>query len=394
MDAVQEIQDQLRQLGLHRNNPKPELFGMPAEILLEIIEYLDKTDDLCALVRSCRAGYSTLLPTLYKLDAKHQRRALWAQKEPNVRAIKMSRAAGATINDVLDNIKKGETVEWPGRVHVDATPIRLAIRKDKPALVQALLKHAGRIGKYPGKWTPLQDAALLPTSEVAGVLLRNGARVNERNRFGQTALDVALRVWKLNSRPEDKIKMADLLLDHGAKLNMPGSDWIGAFLFPELRSKHWNEINVHWVTRLGKDLATLTYGDKGCHDIARHARPYCSRELRRLVDRVCLNSSDLGTNKWGWTFQSCPVTYLPDGSPRLKMHSALTQTAPLVPVPTSLQMATWAGNAVYPEEEWEDCPHRCDAAAYRARTNGEKPAQRWHHRKCPLYQKPYKKTKK
>ena len=59
------------------------------------------------------------------------------------------------------------------------------------------------------KWTPLHEAAKAGRTEVAELLIAEGANVNAKNKNGDTPLD-----WAIIN---DETETADLLRKHGGK---------------------------------------------------------------------------------------------------------------------------------------------------------------------------------
>jgi ankyrin repeat protein len=102
--------------------------------------------------------------------------------------------------------KDRETPEFFGKT------MNAAIRKDEPALVEALLRHgAGANDPLPSGSTPLDAAAAAGASQIARVLLDHGADPNISGPNGTSPLeDASLKGFD---------SIVSLLLDHGALVN-------------------------------------------------------------------------------------------------------------------------------------------------------------------------------
>ena len=89
-------------------------------------------------------------------------------------------------------------------------PLHYTARDNKTEVAKVLLANGADINAkdYSG-FTPIHHTARDNKPEVAKVLLANGAQVNVRNNFGNTALAEARQVYR---KPE----MEALLRQHGA----------------------------------------------------------------------------------------------------------------------------------------------------------------------------------
>jgi ankyrin repeat protein/beta-lactamase regulating signal transducer with metallopeptidase domain len=88
----------------------------------------------------------------------------------------------------------------------------LAVRKDAPRMIEALLRHGVSVnGTLPSGITPLDAAAFAGFTEVVRVLLNNGADPNITGQSGATPLeDASLKGFD---------SIVTLLIDHGAAVN-------------------------------------------------------------------------------------------------------------------------------------------------------------------------------
>jgi ankyrin repeat protein len=102
--------------------------------------------------------------------------------------------------------KEQETPQFVGKT------MEAAVRKGKPALTEALLRHgAGANDLLPSGLTPLDVAAAAGVSQVVRVLLEHGADPNISGPNGTSPLeDASLKGFDA---------IADTLLDHGALVN-------------------------------------------------------------------------------------------------------------------------------------------------------------------------------
>jgi len=97
----------------------------------------------------------------------------------------------------------------------DTPALHMAIRLGSTGIMQLLIERGAPIdSKNPNdSRTPLMTAIGWSNSEAVGYLVSHGAKVNDRNRAGETALMLAVKRWYLD---EDIIR---LLVKHGASLN-------------------------------------------------------------------------------------------------------------------------------------------------------------------------------
>jgi ankyrin repeat protein len=92
------------------------------------------------------------------------------------------------------------------------SPIGVAIRKDDPVIIKALLAKGADVNlidRETGE-TPLIFAARYSTPEVVNVLLDAGAQINAKDKMGNTALTAAIQNL-------DRYGMTSLLTARGAK---------------------------------------------------------------------------------------------------------------------------------------------------------------------------------
>ena len=92
---------------------------------------------------------------------------------------------------------------------VFADPIHDAVNRGDLAGVQAELDKGANVNAKMWRRTPLHSATAGGHTEIAELLIDNGADVNMKNSVGLTPLDWAV--------VEDSTEIADLLRKHGGK---------------------------------------------------------------------------------------------------------------------------------------------------------------------------------
>ncbi|AEO67283.1 uncharacterized protein THITE_118267 [Thermothielavioides terrestris NRRL 8126] len=109
----------------------PSLTALPIELLVFVIEDLDRVEDVAALARASRRLYSTANPYLYKRAAqcRDARPLAWAANRGLVSTLRMALAAGADPNHEF--IEHLPAVEWE-RASAAAAAAVLADRPKEP----------------------------------------------------------------------------------------------------------------------------------------------------------------------------------------------------------------------------------------------------------------------
>ena len=142
----------------------------------------------CACFGSAHPFKDRQLEDSFRMDRK---------KQMDVKAFDEALNGGADPNMEMEN---------------GATPLIMAVVRDRPDLIEKLLKRGADINKPSSRGgTPLHIAAGLGRRKCLNLLIRNGAKVNTSGAFGRTPLMDAARMGQL--------KMMTELIDSGAEVN-------------------------------------------------------------------------------------------------------------------------------------------------------------------------------
>lgn len=93
-------------------------------------------------------------------------------------------------------INAGANLEWPDDHGI--TPLICAVQEKDIKMAQLLIKNGADVNGsdlregYSGQ-TPLMHAASYGNIDIVDLLLKNGAEINIKNKYGETALDYAIR---------------------------------------------------------------------------------------------------------------------------------------------------------------------------------------------------------
>ena len=155
-------------------------------------------------------------------------------------------------------------------------------------------------------WTPLHEVAWWGYTEIAELLIAEGADVNAKTNIGQTPLDLALSAWEDDS-PEVKAakkETADLLRKHGGKhgtilgaagggdieavkeflaagADVNAKDWMGWTPLHEAADGGHKDV-VELLIAEGADVNAKAWGDATPLDSAiRHNHPEITNLLRK-----------------------------------------------------------------------------------------------------------------
>ena len=106
-------------------------------------------------------------------------------------------------------------------------PLHVATQNDNPEIVQSLLEFGYDINEkdttrndnwsYQQNWTAIFEAAYIPDSKVLEVLVKNGAKVNQRDAQSRTPLHYAAL--------ENSTKNVEILLQNGSDPNAKTESW-------------------------------------------------------------------------------------------------------------------------------------------------------------------------
>jgi hypothetical protein len=170
---------------------------------------------LCAAFMAQAAGPATApttAPATRPIDEKGMR-LIWAiisQRKAEALDLMMQ---GADVNAAIGN---------------GSTPLYYAAGNPNDSLdiVKALIERGANVNAHGiGGFTPLHEACANGGPEIAAYLISKGADVNAREKsLGDTPLHVVAFVAGLKSRHNDPVKIAEMLLSHGADANALNHD--------------------------------------------------------------------------------------------------------------------------------------------------------------------------
>jgi len=109
--------------------------------------------------------------------------------------------------------------------------------------VKAIAEHGSELFDYAHPFTPLMGAALKGHSDVAKILLKNGANANVKNHNSEAAIHFAVR--------ENHQDIVENLIDAGADMNL--ADW-QKFTALHLTAKHNLPAMARMLIEKGADL--------------------------------------------------------------------------------------------------------------------------------------------
>ncbi|KAM7185332.1 Ankyrin repeat-containing domain protein [Rhypophila sp. PSN 637] len=223
------------------HEPAPTLYGIPVEIMLKILDYLDDQTDILALTRTNRWLYSVANPVLYANNIKYQRSSsiFWASSQGIIRTLALAHAAGADLN------MRGPILYQPKSGHCQVVKWLIEHGADIHAPSQGIChcrlgrgwEHAAAGSGYPidPQWTALHTALCHKQLAVAIILidhnssldLRASGSPNDEEISHRYALHLAAArgfipiIDRLHSHPNFNINMRDSYglsaLHHAAK---------------------------------------------------------------------------------------------------------------------------------------------------------------------------------
>ena len=204
------------------------LLGLPNELLLAVADVIDEPSSLNALARTNRRLYRLLNSTLYSHDARtHSAFALhWAATHGMERTARLSLAEGARVDAMMGT----ERIEQQlGRVlaitlETSPTPLQVAIGYRHEKIACLLAQHGAdvrRVYPYPfAKFKPLHVASSLGLVDTVRMLLQKGARLEARDKYGQTALHYAAKPMEWRLKSHRHVEVVELLIKSGAALTV------------------------------------------------------------------------------------------------------------------------------------------------------------------------------
>ncbi len=170
------------------------LLSLPNEIIFEIVENLDKEQDIYSLVRVNKRLHNLFDDYLYRYDIKHRRcRALfWAAKHGREPTARKLLHLGADVNVKIQQARSNGT-----RPRAGLTPLHLAAGKGHLTIVKLLLEvGADPEARVQEHLTPLFFALVARHEKVARTISRRisnlqNCLVDSTNRL--TPLHVSCR---------------------------------------------------------------------------------------------------------------------------------------------------------------------------------------------------------
>ncbi|MDD9900612.1 MAG: ankyrin repeat domain-containing protein [Alphaproteobacteria bacterium] len=127
-----------------------------------------------------------------------------------------------SVDDVNAMITDAPNLLRAGHGPNNSGPLHVAAWENRADMIDLFLTHLPVDTRDGMGLTPLQAAAGKLHVEAAARLLEAGADANAKNDFGVSVLATAFTIRHNSPRPAAAgIKMAALLLDHGAQINVP-----------------------------------------------------------------------------------------------------------------------------------------------------------------------------
>lgn len=145
-------------------------FNLPNEITIEIVESLDKEQDIYSLIRVSRRLYNLFDDYLYCHNIKHRRCSalFWAAEHGRELTGRKMLHQGADVNVKVQEARSNGS--WP---RVGLTPLHLAAEKGHLAMVKLLLEAgADPEARVQGSLTPLFFALIARHEKVARTISR------------------------------------------------------------------------------------------------------------------------------------------------------------------------------------------------------------------------------
>lgn len=225
---------------------------------------------------------------LVKQSPQQEEMLIWItqQKERLDKEESLRQAASAgDVKRVQELIEEGVNINTRnGR-----TPLILAIEKDHPEVIKMLVANGANVNlaRSGDNMTPLMEVVIFTEdSDVVKFLIDSGARVNDTDNIGSTALNFVLYD---NDNPTENTKnIVKLLLDAGANVNIMGADK-ATVLSRLIKYYHGTQIQDEILTMLLAKGANPNLGIIGANWIERSQLQYAREVLhnedlaRRLI---------------------------------------------------------------------------------------------------------------
>ena len=205
------------------------LLEIPSELLLDITDYFDTYCDLNAFIRTSRRLYYLLNSTLYMRDAQTGVGAAlhWAARKGFKRTAQFSLAEGVGVDTVYRSRTLATRTAKPDPMS-SFTPLQVAISQKHEDVARLLVEKSANIMRgYPeplGKITPLHMASALGLVATILLLVEYGAKLQARDKCGQTALHYAVKPRRWYPKTQESVEATVSLLGKGAVFTVRDRD--------------------------------------------------------------------------------------------------------------------------------------------------------------------------
>ncbi|KAK2755585.1 hypothetical protein FQN54_006525 [Arachnomyces sp. PD_36] len=274
------------------------LSNLPNEILLSIVEFLDREADINSLVRTSRDLYILLNIHLYRhrVQLENKRKyypgcgspLLWAAERGLINSARFSLIAGADTRwrkrDYQNSnalhlasakghlpvvallLSHNSKADLESQTSQDLTSLQLATyHKVEPVARYLIEQGADFCKRYRGQLsqrTALHVASSFGSTSIVQLLLEKGADINTRDKFNQTPLHWAVKVDGPGYTWTGNVETVRLLLDRGADAyaldsygQSPQSIAVKRNPDPRIRMMFMNRATIALCCQMGVELS-------------------------------------------------------------------------------------------------------------------------------------------